>query len=100
MIKSIIGTGYFVARNRALYDSNGNEFLIRGVSSPHAWFDCYNRNYSYNSLLAISQTGVNTVRIVWLMNLFGGLDNNFLEIIIKRCIELKMVCFNFHFIKF
>ena len=61
------------------------------MNSPHAWYDCYNRNYSYNSLPTISQTGANTVRIVWLMNLFGGLDNNYLELIIQKCIETQMI---------
>lgn len=37
------GTGYFVAKNGTLYDANGNQFVIRGVNSPHAWYDSYNR---------------------------------------------------------
>ena len=85
------GTGFFVANNKTLFDANGNEFLIRGINSPHAWYDSYKRNYSYNSLPAISATGANTVRIVWLMNLSGGLDNSYLETIIKKCIDTQMV---------
>jgi hypothetical protein len=32
-----------VAKNGTLYDANGYEFVIRGVNSPHAWYDSYNR---------------------------------------------------------
>ena len=42
-------------------------------------------------MTAISNTGANTVRIVWLMSLSGGLDNNYLEMIIKRCIDTRMI---------
>ena len=82
--------GYFTAKNGKLYDANGKEFLIRGVNSAHLWFDNYDRNYAYQSLLPISRTSANTVRIVWAINLVG-MQAGQLEKIIKRIIELKMI---------
>ena len=83
--------GHFVARNGRLFDPNGKEFLIRGVNSPHLWYDNFGRNFAFNSLPTIAATGTNTVRIAWAMKTDGGLDINYLENIIKRCISLKMV---------
>ena len=82
--------GYFTAKNGKLYDANGKEFLIRGVNSAHLWFDNFDRDYAYKSLLPISKTNSNTVRIVWGLNL-QGMPVGQLEKIIKRVIELKMI---------
>jgi hypothetical protein len=82
--------GYFTAKNGTLYDANGKEFLIRGVNSAHLWFDNHDRDFAYKSLLPISRTNTNTVRIVWGLNL-QGMPVGQLEKIIKRVIELKMI---------
>jgi mannan endo-1,4-beta-mannosidase len=55
-----IGTGFFVEDGR-LYDRLGNDFVIRGINHPVAWF----RNQSEQWMQAIADTGANTVRIVW-----------------------------------
>lgn len=53
-------TGGFYVNGTKLYDANGNEFMMRGVNYPHAWFT---GNYS-TSLAAIKNAGANCVRIV------------------------------------
>ena len=55
------------------------------------WWDSWGRNFAFNSLATISGTGANTVRIVWQMNVDGGLNLSYLENIIKKCIETKMI---------
>ena len=74
-----------------MYDANGAEFLIRGVNSAHVWWDSWGRDFALNSISAIAATGANTVRIVWQIQVDGGLDINYLENIIKRCIENKLI---------
>ncbi len=86
----LVTDGYFTTKNGKLYDANGKEFLIRGVNSAHLWFDNYDRDYAYKSLLPISRTNSNTVRIVWGLNL-QGMSVGQLEKIIQRVIELNMI---------
>ena len=43
-----------------LIDANGNEFVMRGVNHAHTWF----KDDTVVALMAIQQTGSNTVRIV------------------------------------
>ena len=50
--------GFNVSGGR-LYDANGNEFIIRGVAHPHAW---YLNNVS--SLADIASVGANAIRVV------------------------------------
>jgi mannan endo-1,4-beta-mannosidase len=45
--------------NGRLYEANGNEFIMRGVSHPHAWF-----TNQVGSLADIASLGANTVRVV------------------------------------
>lgn len=51
--------GFYVEKNM-LYDANGNEFVMRGINFPHAWFT----QYDETSLDGIQKTGANCVRIV------------------------------------
>lgn len=51
--------GFYVENNK-LYDANGNEFVMRGINFPHAWFTAYDEI----SLNGIKQTGANCVRVV------------------------------------
>jgi mannan endo-1,4-beta-mannosidase len=74
-----------------LFDANGNEFLIRGINSAHADWDNWNRFWAYNSIPSIANTGTNLIRILWRMNLQGGLTRDDLEKIILRCIQYKIV---------
>lgn len=66
-----------------LIDANGNEFIIKGMNNPHAWFG----KKAYDALTAIERVGCNTVRIVWMTSR----EDADLEAIISRCIELKMI---------
>jgi mannan endo-1,4-beta-mannosidase len=74
-----------------IYDANKNEFLMRGMSNAHAWFDSYSRWLAYNALPYIAQTGSNVVRIVWLASPQPGLVAADLEKIILLTIQLKMI---------
>ncbi len=53
-------SGGFQVNGTKLYDANGNEFIIRGVNYPHAW---YTGEYA-TAIPAIAAKGFNTVRIV------------------------------------
>jgi hypothetical protein len=54
------GTGFFTENGR-LYDRLGNDFVIRGINHPVAWY----RTQAQAWMEAIADTGANTVRIVW-----------------------------------
>ena len=45
-----------------LYDAKGNEFIIRGVNNPHAWFDPDNQYLAYGALDTIASYKTNTIR--------------------------------------
>ena len=78
--------GFFVSGGR-LYDHNGNDFVMRGINNPLAWFQ--NRNSGALAWLSqIASTGSNTVRLVWETD--AG-DTQLLRDAIERCIELHMV---------
>src|SRR5690606_34934601 len=53
-------TGFYVS-GKKLYDTNCNEFIMRGVNYPYAWFS--DRNISQD-FAAIANAGANAVRIV------------------------------------
>ncbi|CAF0900463.1 unnamed protein product [Didymodactylos carnosus] len=76
-----------------LYAANGDLFLIRGVNSQHADYDGYDRNYLYDALPSMRDKKFNSVRILWRKDLShsGFKNHSYLERIIKRCIELKMI---------
>lgn len=73
----------FSTRQSKLVDAEGQEFVIRGMNNPHAWFG----EKAYQALDAIQATRCNTIRIVWTTR---GKDAE-LERIIQRCIELEMI---------
>ncbi|HEX8630820.1 MAG TPA: beta-mannosidase, partial [Catenuloplanes sp.] len=50
--------GFYISNGR-LFDANGQDFVMRGVNHPHAWYT--NR---LGSLADIKATGANTVRVV------------------------------------
>ena len=80
---SAINAQSFTTRRHKLIDANGKAFVIKGMNNPHAWFG----QRAYDALDQISAVGCNTVRIVWQTR---GNDQE-LERIIKRCIELRMI---------
>lgn len=51
--------GFYVS-GKNLREGNGNNFVMRGVNVPHAWYS----GNSNQSLADISATGANTVRVV------------------------------------
>lgn len=53
-------TGFYVA-DKKLYDSNCNEFVMRGVNYPYAWYSARNTQQDF---AAIAAAGGNAVRIV------------------------------------
>lgn len=75
--------GGFTISGGVLKDANGNDFVIRGVNNPHAWYD----GPAYDALTSIAGLKANTIRIVWQLN--GSAAR--LEQIIQRCIALKMI---------
>ena len=78
--------GFFVSGGR-LYDHNGNDFVMRGINNPLAWFQ--NRNTGALAWLnQIASTGSNAVRLVWETD--AG-DPQLLRDAIERCLELRMV---------
>jgi hypothetical protein len=78
--------GFFVSGGR-LYDHNGNDFVMRGINNPLAWFQ--NRDTGALAWLdQIASTGSNTVRLVWETD--AG-DPQLLRDAIERCLDLHMV---------
>lgn len=57
---ALAASGGFKVSGTKLYDSNGNEFIMRGVNYPHAW---YTSEYE-TAIPAIARKGFNCVRIV------------------------------------
>lgn len=51
--------GFYVS-GTSIYDANGNQFVMRGINVPHAWYT----SNTETSLKAIAATGANTVRVV------------------------------------
>lgn len=58
--KTQAATGGFQVNGTKLYDANGNEFVMRGVNYPHAWY----QNEYQTAIPAIAAKGFNCVRIV------------------------------------
>ena len=52
------GTGFFVS-NGLIYDANGNEFVMKGPNTIHAWG---NYGTNYNTIDQIAKTGANPRR--------------------------------------
>ena len=75
--------------NGKLYDANSNEFLIRGINNANADYDNYNRWWGLKALLEISETGANTVRILW--RKYSALTSSDLDKVIDEAIKKKLV---------
>lgn len=81
-------TGSFRVEGTRLIDSNGNEFIMRGVNHAHVWF----RDQLDVALDAIAKTGSNSVRIVladgdqWERSTPADVEK-----VIEKCIEHKMI---------
>ncbi|MEY4545445.1 MAG: hypothetical protein RL685_1640 [Pseudomonadota bacterium] len=78
--------GFFVSGGR-LYDHRGNDFVMRGVNNPLAWFQ--NRQTGALAWLTqIASTGANAVRLVWETD--AG-DVTLLREAVERTLQLQMV---------
>jgi mannan endo-1,4-beta-mannosidase len=51
----------FTVSGTHLKDARGNDFIIRGIDSPNAWF----YQQAYDSIPTLAATGANTIRVVW-----------------------------------
>lgn len=78
--------GFFVQNGRLL-DAYGDDFVIRGVNNPHAWFDVSAQYRAFDALETIAGYGTNTIRIVWDTAAPVGL----LREVMHRVVELEMV---------
>jgi hypothetical protein len=84
--EGVDSSGFYVSGGR-LFDALGNDFVIRGVNNPLAWF----RNRNTGALAwtdQIATTGANTVRLVWETDVP---DTNLLREAIQRTIDADMV---------
>ncbi|MEJ6951305.1 cellulase family glycosylhydrolase [Natronospora cellulosivora (SeqCode)] len=59
---AVSADGFYVEDSK-IYDANGNEFIMRGLSFPHTWFD-WHQDVPEAALEAIAGLGVNSVRVV------------------------------------
>jgi mannan endo-1,4-beta-mannosidase len=78
-----LSTGFFVSDGR-LFDSNGQDFVMRGINHPVAWF----QGNALEWMDEIATTGANAVRIVW--ETTRG-DTAIVRASIERAVELGMV---------
>jgi len=84
-------TGFFVSAGR-LYDALGNEFVMRGVNNPLAWFQGGAGGSAVAWLDDIANTGANSVRLVWERRSNGSPPPlALLRQGISRAIELGMI---------
>ncbi len=84
--EGVDSSGFFVSGGRLL-DPLGNDFVMRGVNNPLAWF----RNRNTGALAwteQIASTGANTVRLVWETDVA---DVTLLRDAIQRSIDFGMV---------
>ena len=66
-----------------ILDSNQQEFYIRGMNSPHAWFG----RDALNALPSIAGLGFNAIRVVWTVDL----PVYELEIVLNNVLQNKMI---------
>ena len=78
-----LSTGFFVAGGR-LFDRNGNDFVMRGINHPVAWF----QDNALAWLDEIATTDANSVRLVW--ETTRG-PTTVIRASIERAVELGMV---------
>ncbi|REF98228.1 mannan endo-1,4-beta-mannosidase [Asanoa ferruginea] len=77
----------FTVTNGRLYDANGTEFVMRGISHAHTWFPSQTRAFA-----DIKATGANTVRVVlsggrWPANSASDVSN-----VVNLCRQNRLIC--------
>ena len=83
---------WFYTSGRKLLDSNGKEFIARGINTASADWDATYKPESY--MPAIAATGANCVRIQWLTDdkvKKKGLNDNSLKNVIQQAINNKLI---------
>ena len=79
----------FHVEGQKIIDANGNNFIMRGVNVPHAWF----QNNSEQTLRAVAAKGCNTVRVVCLDGASGYKTSaDEIRKVIGWCKENKLIC--------
>lgn len=58
---SPLAASTFSVDGNTLKDSNGNNFIMRGINMPNIWFD----TQSFKDISKSAQYGSNTIRVVW-----------------------------------
>ncbi len=82
-ISHLVFSQGFTVDGRKLLDAGGEEFVIRGVNHPNAWYI----RKGYRSLKHLAKYKTNCVRIVWQTD--GKAEE--LDKILARCIKLEMI---------
>lgn len=83
-----VADGFYVDGTK-LYDTNGNEFVMRGINHAHSWF----KDKLETAIPAIAATGANSVRIVlsdgqqWTKDPLEDVEE-----IVELCKANKMIC--------
>ncbi|HAU84104.1 MAG TPA: hypothetical protein DCW90_00805 [Lachnospiraceae bacterium] len=82
------GNGFYVNGTK-IYDANNQEFMMRGVNVPYAW---YKGDFS-TAIDGIAAKGANTVRVVLGDGqTYDKTSASELSSIIQKCKEKKMIC--------
>lgn len=75
-----------------LYDSNGSEFVMRGINHAHVWF----QDKLDEALQGIANTGANCVRVVLgdgnSTNGWGPTSEEEIKNIIQKCKDKNLIC--------
>jgi mannan endo-1,4-beta-mannosidase len=80
-------SGLHVSEGR-LYEGNGNEFVIRGVSHPHVWYP-----QEFQSFEGIKSHGANTVRVVLGSgHQWGPNTPEDVAGVVEECKEQRLIC--------
>jgi len=89
-MKSLVAANGFYISGGNLYDANGNQFVIRGVSHAHCWYT----DKTTQALADIKSVKANAVRVVcsngregWTVTTAADLTN-----IINQCKANKLIC--------
>lgn len=81
-------TGGFSVEAGRLADANGNDFVMRGINHPFAWFEA-----EMGALADIKATGANTARVVVSSgDRFDRTTPDEITQIVDECRSLRLVC--------
>ena len=85
----VISEDNMYVQGTKLYDANGNEFIMRGVNIPHAWYT----DKTETSINAVADLGANCVRVVLADGYqWDKTSREEVENIINICKQNKLIC--------